>query len=39
MNKVDKEALELLLRAKKKYHNLRVGVVEYSPIFLKARLK
>ena len=39
LNKIEKEVSEILIEAKRKYHNLRARVVEYSPILLKARLE
>ena len=39
LNKVDKEVLEILIKAEKKYCTLRAEVVEYSPILSKARFE
>ena len=39
LNKINKEATELLISAKKEYYHLRVGVVSFSPELLKARLR
>ena len=39
LNKVNKEVLEISIRAERKCYNLRARSVEYSPILSKARLK
>ena len=39
LNKLNKEASEILIRAEKQYRHLRVGVIAYSSTLSKARLK
>ena len=39
LNKIDKEATELLISTEKKYYHLKAGVVSFSPKLLKARLR